>query len=96
VWEQLMMPIMGKSVGQMLDKWSMICNSADSGGKLEIEVSECFQNLTEEVITRTVFGSSFDAGKKIFQLQAQQILFAAQSFQTLSFPGSRLAFYLLI
>ncbi|KAJ8445571.1 hypothetical protein Cgig2_012459 [Carnegiea gigantea] len=91
---KLMIPIMGKSVGQMLDKWSLMCNNnnssnSGSGGKVEIEVSECFQNLTEEVITRTVFGSSFHAGKKIFQLQAQQILFAAQSFQNVSFPASR-------
>ena len=83
--EQLMIPIMGKSVAHMLDKWSMMSNS----GKVELEISEWFQNLTEEVITRTIFGASFDHGKKIYQLQAKQIIFAAESFQKVFFPGYR-------
>ncbi|KNA26058.1 hypothetical protein SOVF_001220 isoform B [Spinacia oleracea] len=80
---KLMIPIMGKSVGHMLDKWSLMSNS----GKVELEVSDWFQNLTEEVITRTIFGSSYDDGKKIYQLQAKQIVFAAESFQKVFFPG---------
>lgn len=83
MWVQLMIPIMGKSVGHMLDKWSLMSNS----GKVELEVSDWFQNLTEEVITRTIFGSSYDDGKKIYQLQAKQIVFAAESFQKVFFPG---------
>ncbi|KAL2926262.1 hypothetical protein RDABS01_007067 [Bienertia sinuspersici] len=82
---KLMIPIMGKSVAHMLDKWSLMSNS----GKVELEVSECFQNLTEEVITRTIFGSSYDDGKKIYQLQAKQFVFAAESFQKVFFPGQR-------
>ncbi|XP_021736757.1 cytochrome P450 734A1-like [Chenopodium quinoa] len=82
---KMMIPIMGKSVAHMLDKWSLISNS----GKVELEVSEWFQNLTEEVITRTIFGASYDDGKKIYQLQAKQIVFAAESFQKVFFPGQR-------
>lgn len=82
---QLMIPIMGKSVAHMLDKWSLMCKS----GKVELEVSEWFQNLTEEVITRTIFGGSYDDGKKIYQLQAKQIVFAAESFQKVFIPGYR-------
>lgn len=80
---KLMIPIMGKSVAHMLDKWSLMSNS----GKVELEVSEWFQNLTEEVITRTIFGGSYDDGKKIYQLQAKQIVFAAESFQKVFLPG---------
>ncbi|KMT00715.1 hypothetical protein BVRB_9g220010 [Beta vulgaris subsp. vulgaris] len=82
---KLMIPIMGKSVAHMLDKWSLMCKS----GKVELEVSEWFQNLTEEVITRTIFGGSYDDGKKIYQLQAKQIVFAAESFQKVFIPGYR-------
>lgn len=82
---KLMIPIMGNSVAHMLDKWALMSNS----GKVELEVSEWFQNLTEEVITRTIFGSSYDVGKKIYQLQAKQIIFAAESFQKVFFPGYR-------
>ncbi|GAB4850102.1 hypothetical protein Ancab_029401 [Ancistrocladus abbreviatus] len=82
---KLMVPIVGKSVATMVDKWSDMSNS----GKVEIEVSEWFQNLTEEVITRTIFGSSYEDGKAIYQLQAQQIVFAAESFQKVFIPGYR-------
>ncbi|GMH15934.1 hypothetical protein Nepgr_017775 [Nepenthes gracilis] len=82
---RLMVPIMGKSVAAMLDRWSGLSNS----GKVEIEVSEWFQNLSEEVITRTIFGSSYEDGKEIYKLQAQQIVFAAESFQKVFVPGYR-------
>ena len=64
-------------MAEMLEKWSTMANS----DKVEIEVSECFQRLTEEVVTRTVFGSSYEDGKSIFQLQAQQMVSAIESFQ---------------
>ncbi|GAB4842049.1 hypothetical protein Ancab_012009 [Ancistrocladus abbreviatus] len=82
---RLMVPIVGKSVACMMDRWADLSNS----GKAEIEISECFQNLTEEVITRTIFGSSYEDGKAIYQLQAQQIVFAAESFQKVFIPGYR-------
>ncbi|GAB2269464.1 hypothetical protein Dimus_004382 [Dionaea muscipula] len=82
---KLMIPIMGKTVAAMLDKWALMSSS----GKAEIEVSEWFQNLTEEVITRTIFGCSYEHGKAIYQLQAQQVLLAAQSFNKVTFPGYR-------
>ncbi|KAK9666308.1 hypothetical protein RND81_14G176200 [Saponaria officinalis] len=82
---KLMIPVMGKSVGHMLDKWSLMSNS----GKVELDVSEWFQNLTEKVITRTIFGCSYDIGKQIYQLQAKQIVFAAESFQKVFLPGYR-------
>lgn len=68
---------MGKTMAAMLDKWSTMANSDE----VEIEVSEWFQRLTEEVVTRTVFGTSYEDGKSIFQLQAQQMVSAIESFQ---------------
>lgn len=77
---------MAKSVVEMLDNWSaMLSNS----GEVEIEVSECFQTLTEEVITRTAFGSSYEDGKAIFRLQAQQMVLASDAFQKVFVPGYR-------
>ncbi|KAL9254196.1 Cytochrome P450 734A1-like protein [Drosera capensis] len=83
---KLMVPIMGKTVSAMLDKWAV----KSSSGKAEIEISEWFENLTEEVITRTIFGSSYEDGKAVYQLQSKQVVMAAESFQKVSFPGSRL------
>ncbi|KAF2310694.1 hypothetical protein GH714_016338 [Hevea brasiliensis] len=41
-------------------------------------------SLKEDVITRTAFGSSYEDGKAIFRLQAQQMVLAAEAFQKLS------------
>ena len=58
---------MAKTVTDMLDHWQA---KSDSDG-VEIEVSEWFQTLTEDVSRRTAFGISYDDGKAIFWSQAQ-------------------------
>ncbi|KAH7572358.1 hypothetical protein JRO89_XS04G0243300 [Xanthoceras sorbifolium] len=82
---KLLVPAVAKSVTAMLDKWVEMSKS----GNVEIEVSEWFQILSEDFITRTAFGSSYEDGKAIFRLQAQQMELAAQAFQTVQIPGYR-------
>ncbi|XP_023921288.2 cytochrome P450 734A1 [Quercus suber] len=82
---RLLIPVVAKSVVDMLDKWSAMSDS----GEVEIEVSEWFQNLTEDVITRTAFGCSYEDGKAVFRLQAQQMMLAADVFQKVFIPGYR-------
>ncbi|KAK7304182.1 hypothetical protein RJT34_15291 [Clitoria ternatea] len=79
---KLLIPMMGRSVVEMLEKWKAM-------GEVEIEVSEWFQTLTEDVITRTAFGSSYEDGKAVFRLQAKQMLLAADAFQKVFIPGYR-------
>lgn len=81
----MLVPVVSKSVTDMLEKWSAISKN----GKLEVEVSEWFQVLSEDVITRTAFGSSYEDGKAIFRLQAQQMELAAEAFQKVFVPGYR-------
>ncbi|KAJ7956638.1 putative Cytochrome P450 [Quillaja saponaria] len=83
---KLLIPVMAKCVVDMLDKWSAMLSDT---GEVEIEVSEWFQILTEDVITRTAFGSSYEDGKAVFRLQAQQMLLAADVFQKIFIPGYR-------
>ncbi|KAK7292080.1 hypothetical protein RIF29_07755 [Crotalaria pallida] len=83
---KLLIPVMETSVVEMLDKWWAM---GEEKGEVEIEVSEWFQTLTEDVITRTAFGSSYEDGKAIFRLQAQQMLLAADAFQKVFIPGYR-------
>ena len=71
------------TVADMTEKWY------ESGGEVEVEVSEWFQTLTEDVITRTAFGSSYEDGKAVFRLQAQQMLLAADAFQKVFISGYR-------
>lgn len=77
---------MASSMVKMVDKWSA---SMSESGEVEIEVSDCFQTLTEDVITRTAFGSSYEDGKTIFSLQARQMVLAADAFQKVFIPGYR-------
>lgn len=70
---------------EMVEKWSAMSDA----GEVEIEVSDWYQSLTEDVITRTAFGSSYDEGKSVFQLQAQQMVFAADAFRKVFIPGYR-------
>ncbi|XAR66939.1 hypothetical protein NMG60_11013327 [Bertholletia excelsa] len=82
---KLLIPAAAQSVREMLDKW---LNMADSG-EVEIEVSEWFQVLTEDIVTRTAFGSSHEDGKAIFRLQAQQMALTSEAFQKVFIPGYR-------
>jgi len=85
--------MVGKSVEEMLEKWDqkMRVEEGERGGEkeVEIEVSEWFQGLTEDVITRMTFGSSYEQGKAIFSLQNQQMVLAAEAFQKVLVPGYR-------
>ncbi|KAL0342068.1 UNVERIFIED_CONTAM: cytochrome [Sesamum calycinum] len=83
---KLMIPMMGKSMEEAVWKWSEEMSNA---GKVEIEVSDWFENLVEDVITRATFGSSYEDGKAIFQLQSQQMLHATEAYQKVFIPGYR-------
>lgn len=78
--------MMATSVVEMLEKWR---SAMSDSGEIEIEVSEWFQNLTEDVITRTAFGSSYEDGKAVFKLQGQQMDLASDAFQKVFIPGYR-------
>ncbi|KAL5537516.1 hypothetical protein UlMin_046218 [Ulmus minor] len=81
-----LIPVMGTTVVEMLEKWSTM---ASNSGEVEIEVSDWFQTLTEDVITRAAFGSSYEDGKAVFKLQSKQMLLAADAFQKVFIPGYR-------
>lgn len=83
---KLMIPVMANTMGKILEQWSKMSSSMDDG-KAEIEVSEWFQNLAEDVITHTAFGSSYEDGRSIFQLQAQQMVYATEAYQKVFIPG---------
>ncbi|TYH12483.1 hypothetical protein ES288_A06G070600v1 [Gossypium darwinii] len=85
---KLLVPVVAQSVIEMVEKWSALIKRSKSG-EIEIEVCEWFQSLTEDVITRTAFGSSYEDGKAIFGLQAQQMVLVAEAFQKVFIPGYR-------
>lgn len=81
-----MIPMMAKTMEIAVAKWS---EEMSNEGKVEIEVFEWFQKLVEDAITRTTFGSSYEDGKAIFELQSQQIAHATEAYQKIFIPGYR-------
>ncbi|KAL9156714.1 hypothetical protein ABFS82_09G096000 [Erythranthe guttata] len=84
---KLMIPTMAKTMEEAVMKWS---EEMSNSGKVEIEVSDWFEKLVENAITRATFGSSYyEDGKAIFQLQSQQMLYATEAYQKIFIPGYR-------
>uniref|UniRef100_A0ACD5VQU5 Uncharacterized protein n=1 Tax=Avena sativa TaxID=4498 RepID=A0ACD5VQU5_AVESA len=79
-----MLPVFSTCSQEMITRWE---NSMSSEGLSEVDVWPEFQNLTGDVISRTAFGSSYQEGMKIFQLQGEQAERLMQAFQTLFIPG---------
>lgn len=55
----------------------------------EVDVCPYLQTLSNDPISRTVFGSSFDEGRKIFELQQEMLELVIKSTQSIYIPGSR-------
>ncbi|XP_061353882.1 11-oxo-beta-amyrin 30-oxidase-like isoform X2 [Gastrolobium bilobum] len=66
---KIMVPTFLQCCDYMVSKWEGMLNS---DGKCEIDVWPFLQNLTCDVISRTAFGSSYEEGKRIFELLKEQ------------------------
>lgn len=66
---QVMLPIFLECCDDMVSKWERLLSSND---KSEIDVWPFLQNLTCDIISRTAFGSSYEDGKRIFELLKEQ------------------------
>lgn len=84
---KMLLPFIGKTVVDMVEKWDAMADAAS--GDVEIDVSEWFQVVTEDAITRTAFGRSYEDGKAVFKLQTQLMAFASEAFRKVFIPGYR-------
>ncbi|CAI9095927.1 OLC1v1031965C1 [Oldenlandia corymbosa var. corymbosa] len=84
-----MVPEFIASCGKRIDYWKKLVDSSSSAEGTEIDVSSELHSLSADVIARTAFGSSYEEGKKIFQLQQEQAFLINEAFHSLYFPGLR-------
>ncbi|KAK4723544.1 hypothetical protein R3W88_026323 [Solanum pinnatisectum] len=80
-----MLPAFQLTSSELLKKWKEIISKEGS----EIDVWPYLQTLTSDAISRTAFGSSYEEGQKIFELQKEQMGLLLQVARSLYIPGWR-------
>nr|UMZ08746.1 cytochrome P450 [Aralia elata] len=81
-----MLPAIYLSSSEIMTKWEEMVSTK---GQFELDVLPYLETFTSDVISRTAFGSSYEEGRKIFQLQREQAELIIQASQTIYLPGMR-------
>ena len=81
-----MVPAFDQSCSEMISKWNKLVSSKE-GRSCELDVWPFLQNMTADVISRTAFGSNYEEGRKIFQLQIEQAQLVLKAVRSVYIPG---------
>ncbi|KAD2393383.1 hypothetical protein E3N88_40360 [Mikania micrantha] len=80
-----MIPAFYVSCSEMIDKWEKLLTQES---ECEVDVWHYLQTFSSDVISRTAFGSSFEEGRKIFELQKEQAELSMKAANSVYIPGS--------
>lgn len=84
---QLMIPAFYLSCDEILKEWEKrVLPPRES---CELDVWPYLESITSDAISRTAFGSSYEEGRRIFELQLEQAALISKAFQSIYIPGSR-------
>ncbi|KAI7729667.1 hypothetical protein M8C21_015760 [Ambrosia artemisiifolia] len=83
---KIMFSAINSSCSNMIHTWELLTAKS---GSTEVDVWPYINNLGGDVISRTAFGSSYEEGQKIFQIQKEQISLIFQMLFMLYIPGRR-------
>jgi len=81
-----MLPAFYQSCSEMISKWEEIIPKETS---FELDVWPDLQLMTGEVISRTAFGSSYEEGRIVFELQKEQAEYVIDITRSVYIPGTR-------
>jgi len=83
---QNMFPPFIKCCDDLISKWEEMLGS---DGSSEIDVWPFLHNMASDAISRTAFGSSYEEGRRIFQLLKEQIELTVEIISKVYIPGWR-------
>ncbi|WCJ42773.1 Cytochrome P450 72A225 [Euphorbia peplus] len=81
-----MIPVFATACNQMIEQWKQ---KIGDEGSIELDVWPELQKVARDIISRAAFGSSYQEGKKIFELQQELVLLTIEAMQSLYIPGFR-------
>ncbi|KAF2304276.1 hypothetical protein GH714_029194 [Hevea brasiliensis] len=77
-----MIPAFTRSCCDLIHRWNELTSAQ---GWCELDVKTEFHILAGDVIAQTAFGSNYKEGKKIFQLQEEQVLLVLEAHHSITF-----------
>lgn len=81
-----MLPAFYTSAQETIDEWE---KAASKTGSHDVEMWSFLHDMSADAISRAAFGSSFQEGRRVFELIREQITITLRALQSVYIPGSR-------
>ncbi|KAI3831903.1 hypothetical protein MKX03_022275 [Papaver bracteatum] len=75
------------SCSELIARWMKLADP--STGSCELDIWPEMETLTSDIISRTAFGSNYEEGKRLFELQNEQIALVIEAIRSIYIPGFR-------